>query len=76
MNICIVQLQRKHQYNRRSAEASHKSSDAIEELENAFEIAEKTSPGISEMFICELVQKLVPSISDQRLKGVLDKVVR
>ncbi|XP_050504081.1 serine/threonine-protein kinase 26 isoform X1 [Diabrotica virgifera virgifera] len=72
----ISELQRKHQYNRRSAEASHKSSDAIEELENAFEIAEKTSPGISEMFICELVQKLVPSISEQRLKGVLDKVVR
>ncbi|XP_056646648.1 serine/threonine-protein kinase 26 isoform X1 [Diorhabda carinulata] len=72
----ISELQRKHQYNRRSAEASHKSSDAIEELENAFEIAEKTSPGISEVFICELVQKLVPSISEQRLKGVLDKVVR
>ncbi|CAG9863494.1 unnamed protein product [Phyllotreta striolata] len=72
----ITELQRKHQYNRRSTEMAHKSNDAIEELENAFEIAEKTSPGISEIFICELVQKLVPSISEQRLKGVLDKVIR
>ncbi|KAG5864330.1 hypothetical protein JTB14_014816 [Gonioctena quinquepunctata] len=72
----ITELQRKHQYNGRSAEASHKSTDAIEDLESAFEIAERTSPGISEMFICELVQKLVPSITEQRLKGVLDKVVR
>ncbi|XP_074042930.1 germinal centre kinase III isoform X2 [Leptinotarsa decemlineata] len=72
----ITELQKKHQYNGRSAEASHKSNDAIEDLESAFEIAERTSPGISEMFICELVQKLAPSITEQRLKGVLDKVVR
>lgn len=70
-------MQKKHQYNGRTAESSHKSgSDAIEELEGAFEIAERTSPGISEMFICDLVQKLVPSISEQKLKVVLDKVVR
>lgn len=72
----FVQLQRKHHYNGRAADGSHKSNDAIEELKNAFEMAERTSSGISEMFICELVQKLVPSITDQRLKGVLDKVTR
>ncbi|KAJ8920782.1 hypothetical protein NQ315_004923 [Exocentrus adspersus] len=72
----ITELQRKHHYNGRAADSAHKSNDAIEELKNAFEIAERTSPGISEMFICELVQKLVPSITDQRLKSVLDKVTR
>lgn len=70
----ISELQRKHQFNGRAADTSHKSFDAIEELKNAFEIAERASPGISEAFICELVQKLVPSITDQRLKGFLDKV--
>lgn len=71
------QLQNKHHYNGRTADGSHKSGgDAIEELEGAFEIAERTCPGISDMFICELVQKLVPSISEQKLKVVLDKVVR
>ncbi|CAH0556923.1 unnamed protein product [Brassicogethes aeneus] len=68
----ISELQRKHQFNT----SSHKSNDAIDDLRNAFEIAERQSPGISETFICELVQKLVPSISDQRLKGVLEKVTR
>ncbi|CAG9771316.1 unnamed protein product [Ceutorhynchus assimilis] len=70
----MTDLQRRHHYNGRSPDSSHKSSDAIEELKNAFEIAERTSPGISDMFVSELVQKLVPSISDQRLKGVLDRL--
>ncbi|KAF7271492.1 germinal centre kinase III isoform X2 [Rhynchophorus ferrugineus] len=70
----IMDLERKHHYNGRNSDGSHKSSDAIEELKNAFEIAERTSPGISEIFVSELVQKLVPSISDQRLKGVLDRI--
>lgn len=70
------QLQKKHQYNGRAAETSHRSNDAIEELKNAFDIAERTSPGISEAFICEMVQKLVPSITEQRLKSVMDKVAR
>ncbi|KAJ8975122.1 hypothetical protein NQ317_003604 [Molorchus minor] len=72
----ITELQRKHHFNGRASESSHKSNDPIDELKSAFEIADRTSPGISEMFICELVQKLVPSITDQRLKCVLDKVTR
>lgn len=48
----------------------------IEELKNAFEIAERTSPGISELFVKEMVQKLVPSLSEQRLKGVMEKIMR
>ncbi|XP_018333954.1 serine/threonine-protein kinase 26 [Agrilus planipennis] len=72
----ISELQRKHHYNGRGPESSHKTCDAIEELKNAFEIAERTSPGISESFICEMVQKLVPSVSEQRLRSVIDKVTR
>ncbi|KAJ8954418.1 hypothetical protein NQ318_011092 [Aromia moschata] len=44
-------LQRKHHYNGRAADGSHKSNDAIDELKNAFEIAERTSPGISEKYL-------------------------
>ncbi|KAF2879371.1 hypothetical protein ILUMI_26796 [Ignelater luminosus] len=72
----ISELQRKHHFNGRGAETSHKTSDAIEELKNAFEIAERTSPGISEAFIREMVQKLVPSVTEQRLKSVMDKATR
>ncbi|XP_050310429.1 serine/threonine-protein kinase 26 [Anthonomus grandis grandis] len=73
----MTDLQRRHYYNGRASEISHRgtsSSDAIEELKNSFEIAERTSPGISEMFVSELVQKLVPSISGHRLNSVLDRL--
>ncbi|XP_066147529.1 serine/threonine-protein kinase 26 isoform X1 [Euwallacea fornicatus] len=70
----IIDLQSRHHYNGRNSESFHKSSDAIEELKTAFDIAERTSPGISNMFISELVQKLVPSISEHKLKGVLDRL--
>ncbi|CAH2012185.1 unnamed protein product [Acanthoscelides obtectus] len=69
-----------------SMEGGHKSgiattggsaaSDAVEELEAAFEMAERTSPGIAERFVYELVRKLVPSITEHKLNTVLDKVVR
>ncbi|KAK4879193.1 hypothetical protein RN001_007339 [Aquatica leii] len=72
----ISDLQRKHHFNGRGSETSHKGNDAIEELKNAFEIAERTSPGISDTFICEMVQKLVPSITEQRLRNVMDKATR
>lgn len=70
------QLQRKHHYNGHNSELPHKSTDAIEELKNAFELAERASPGISEAFIREMVQKLVPSVTEQRLKNVMEKVTR
>lgn len=69
-------MQRKHHYNGRAADSSHKSHEAMEELKNAFEIAEKTSPGITENFISEMVKKLLPSVTEQRLKNVIDKVTR
>lgn len=72
----ISELQRKYHFNGRGTESSHKTNDAIEELKNAFEIAERTSPGISDTFVCEMVQKLVPSITEQRLKNVMDKATR
>nr|CAH7736793.1 unnamed protein product [Callosobruchus chinensis] len=88
----ILELQRKHRYSNgkssgaagggaSSMEGGHKSgaataSDAVEELEAAFEMAERTAPGIAERFVYELVRKLVPSITEHKLNTVLDKVVR
>ncbi|XP_063917994.1 serine/threonine-protein kinase 26-like isoform X3 [Zophobas morio] len=72
----ISELQRKHHYNGRAADSAHKSNDAIEELKNAFEIAERASPGITENFISEMVKKLMPSVTEQRLRSVMDKVTR
>ncbi|RZF34741.1 hypothetical protein LSTR_LSTR007793 [Laodelphax striatellus] len=71
----ISELQRRHQYSGRGSESSHKT-DAIEELKNAFEIAERSSPGISDQFVREIIQKLLPTLPDVRLKSVMDKMTR
>ncbi|XP_045472049.1 serine/threonine-protein kinase 26 [Harmonia axyridis] len=75
--ICpvITDLQ-KSNFNGRVSEIPHKPSDALDELKNAFEIAEQTSPGISEIFVNEMVKKLVPSSTESRLKNVIDKMLR
>lgn len=70
-----LQLQRRHHYNSRGPESSHKT-DAIEELKNAFELAERASPGISDLFVREIVQKLLPSVTETRIKSVMDKLTR
>ncbi|KAK9888851.1 hypothetical protein WA026_001072 [Henosepilachna vigintioctopunctata] len=72
----ISDLQRKAHYNGRGPDVLHKSNDTLEELKNAFEIAERTSPGISEIFVSEMVQKLVPSTTESRLKILMDKISR
>lgn len=53
----------------------HKT-DAIEELKNAFELAERASPGISDQFVKEMVQKLLPATSELRLKTIMDRITR
>lgn len=69
-------MQRRHQYSGRGVgETSHKT-DAIEELKNAFELAERASPGISDQFVREMVQKLLPALTEARLKTVMDKITR
>ncbi|XP_044751114.1 serine/threonine-protein kinase 26 isoform X2 [Coccinella septempunctata] len=72
----ISDLQKKPHHNGRGIDAPHKSNDVLDELKNAFEIAEQTSPGISEIFVSEMVQKLVPSSTESRLKNLMDKLLR
>nr|CAD7589376.1 unnamed protein product [Timema genevievae] len=71
----ISELQRRHHYTGRGPESSHKT-DAIEELKNAFELAERASPGISDLFVREMVQKLLPTVAESRIKVAMDKITR
>ncbi|XP_063236278.1 serine/threonine-protein kinase 26 isoform X3 [Bacillus rossius redtenbacheri] len=71
----ISELQRRHHYNSRGPETGHKT-DAIEELKNAFELAERANPGLSDLFVREMVQKLLPTVTESRIKGVMDKITR
>lgn len=48
----------------------------LNELVRAFEVAERSSPGISELLVKELFSKLVPSASDSRIRAVVDRMAR
>lgn len=69
-------MQRTSHHNGRGTDVPHKSNDVLDELKNAFEFAEQTSPGISEIFVSEMVKKLVPSSNEARLKNLVDKMLR
>lgn len=71
----ISELQRRYHYNARTHETAQRP-DVIEELKSAFELAERASPGLSELFVKELVHKLLPTLSGPRLRKVIDKVTR
>ncbi|KAK6619172.1 hypothetical protein RUM44_003554 [Polyplax serrata] len=71
----ISELERRHLYNLHPHDSCQKP-DVIEELKTAFDLAERSSPGFTDLFVKELVQKLVPSISDTRMKSFMDKLTR
>ncbi|XP_037088700.1 serine/threonine-protein kinase 25-like [Pollicipes pollicipes] len=54
-------LQRRHRnsYRARDSSSLAQRTDAIDELRNAFELAERSAPGISDQFVQQLMVKLV-----------------
>uniref|UniRef100_T1J4U9 non-specific serine/threonine protein kinase n=2 Tax=Mandibulata TaxID=197563 RepID=T1J4U9_STRMM len=57
----------------------HESSgkaDAIEELRNAFEHAERNFPGISNEFVKEILHRLLPNLSSPRLQETMDQLTK
>ncbi|CAK9819528.1 Serine/threonine-protein kinase 25 [Anthophora quadrimaculata] len=77
----LSELQRKHQYSARDNNGEGgsgigKNGGAIEELRSAFETAERTSPGMTEALIRELLKSLLPANhSDGRLSMLMEKVI-
>jgi hypothetical protein len=78
-NAPLFQLQRKYQYAARDngdGSNTNRHSGALDELRGAFEIAERTSPGISENLVKEILKALLPTNhSDVRLSMIMEKVV-
>lgn len=50
------------------------ASVAFDELKIAFDVAEKSCPGISEELLVEIVRKLSPGLNESRLKVATDKL--
>lgn len=71
-HLLNFQLQKRYRYKN---DVSYKI-DAIEELKNSFELAERASPGISDQFLREMIHKLLPSLSEQRISSILDHMIR
>ncbi|XP_065224837.1 serine/threonine-protein kinase 26 isoform X2 [Planococcus citri] len=69
----VSEIQRR-QYH--SQELTSTKQDIIEEVKNAFELAERSSPGISDQFVHDIIHKLLPNMSEQRINNVLDKITR
>ncbi|XP_046402668.1 serine/threonine-protein kinase 25 isoform X2 [Ischnura elegans] len=65
-----------HHVNSGSSSSSGSRSDPMEELKNAFELAERASPGISDLFVREVVSKLIPSVTESHLKVAMEKITR
>ncbi|XP_012254472.2 serine/threonine-protein kinase svkA [Athalia rosae] len=77
----LSELQRKHQYSARDnnsgggGSGGGRNGGALEELRGAFELAERTSPGVSEALVRELLKALLPANhTDARLSMLMEKV--
>jgi serine/threonine-protein kinase 24/25/MST4 len=46
------------------------------DLRSAFEIAERSSNGFSDLFVKEILHKLVPGFSETRINTLLDNIKR
>lgn len=68
----MLQIQRRDHHNKELTQ----KQDVIEDVKNAFELAERSSPGITNQFIHDIIHKLLPSMSEQRIYNVLDKITR
>jgi len=71
VNPLLSELQRRHNSYR---EGRH--SDAVEELKNAFDAAERSSPGITNRLVEEILRKLQPNLSESRVDAAMDNLNR
>jgi hypothetical protein len=70
INPLLSELARKHGAGGRD----HRHTDVVEELKNAFELAERSSPGITNRLIEQILVKLQPGLSDSRLNPAMDNL--
>nr|CAG4637178.1 EOG090X09LE [Ceriodaphnia reticulata] len=48
----------------------------LDELLHAFETAERSSPGVTELFVRDLLAKMVPNMTESRVRTVVDRMIR
>ncbi|CAO1413376.1 unnamed protein product [Diamesa hyperborea] len=63
-----------NQYNN-NINANRNSIDVID-LRSSFELAERNCPGVTDLFVKEIIHKLLPGFSETRINGIIDKMSR
>ncbi|XP_076338684.1 uncharacterized protein LOC143240325 isoform X2 [Tachypleus tridentatus] len=64
LHSLTLELQRKHR------------GDAVEKLHNAFDVAERSCPGFSDIFVQEIFHRLLPTASSSRVQDAIDRMSR
>lgn len=73
VNPLLTELHQRYTHHHRpSPETQH----SIEELRNSFELAERSSPGITEHFIQLIFSRLHPNGSEDRARSYVDRLTR
>lgn len=67
-----LQIQRKYSSN------SSKNMNVLDigDLKSVFELAERSRPGVSDLFLKEIIHKLVPGYSETRINNIMDRAIR
>jgi serine/threonine-protein kinase 24/25/MST4 len=52
------------------------SSKTVDELQHAFELAEQSSPGITELLIKDMLSKMMPNLTEAKLRHVVDRIIK
>lgn len=68
----LNEAQRRHKNSHRNS--GGELTDAVEELRDAFERAERACPGICDVFLCEMLHRLAPGLSLHRIQDALQRL--
>lgn len=70
--VLLAQAQRRHKNSHRNS--GGELTEAVEELRDAFERAERACPGICDVFLCEMLHRLAPGLSLHRIQDALQRL--
>ncbi|EDW67757.1 serine/threonine-protein kinase 24 [Drosophila virilis] len=74
----LSDIQRKYSNSSKNLQSMHGvgvGSD-IGDLKSVFELAERSSPGVSDLFMKELIHMLMPGYSETRINNIMDRAIR
>nr|CAG4636336.1 EOG090X09LE [Eubosmina coregoni] len=66
----LADLSKRYASNRGNA------SNSLDELLHAFELAERSSPGVTEILVRDLLAKMMPNLTEARVRTLVDRIIR